>query len=390
MPNVMDYIEKYGDTSFCDVPFGEADNVALCDMYYMPLDLAVSDSFDDEPVPYDEAANKIFDLRGRKHEPVGLVLQKYISEVMMAMAPKKRFAEMKVVAAVRIYEKEPAVQFEAATFLLPDGTVVVLFKGTDDTLIGWKEDIDILTKKGIPSNMFATEYLEKAANKFDGDIIVCGHSKGGFIAQYATLFCKKEIRNRIKKVYNNDGPGFWDYSYLESEAYAEMLPKYRHFVPQSSFIGMMLAHDYDYTVIKSDQVLGPLQHDLYSWQFEGRKLKRVDDLTPVGKLNDGILHDLVDNLTDEQEQALDEVFDVVIAGINQEGLLDVKENLIPSIKGGAEAWRSLDKDTQKKFLKIFSAAPSIVVKNTEKVRKEERAKRQKKIADTLKYLNVLF
>lgn len=390
MPNVIDYIEKYGNTSFCDVHFGEADNVALCDMYYMPLDLAVSDSFDDEPVPYDEAANKIFELRGKKHEPVGLVLQKYISEVMMAMAEKSRFAEMKVVAAVRIYEKKPAVQFEAATFLLPDGTVVVLFKGTDDTLIGWKEDIDILTKKGIPSNMLATEYLEKVANKFDGKIIVCGHSKGGFIAQYATLFCKKEIRDRIEKVYNNDGPGFWDYSYLESEAYVEMLPKYRHFVPQSSFIGMMLAHDYDYTVVKSDQVLGPLQHDLYSWQFDGRKLKKVDDLTPIGKLNDGILHDLVDNLTDEQEQALDEVFDVVIAGINQEGLLGVKDNLIPSLKGGAEAWRSLDKSTQKKFLKIFSHAPSIVVKNTEKVRKEESAKRQKKIADTLKYLNVLF
>lgn len=308
----------------------------------------------------------------------------------MAMAPKKRFAEMKVVSAVRIYEKKPAVQFEAATFLLPNGDVVVLFKGTDDTLIGWKEDIDILTKKGIPSNMFATEYLEKAANRFSGNIIVCGHSKGGFIAQYATLFCKKEIRDRIIKVYNNDGPGFWDYSYLESETYAEMLPKYRHFVPQSSFIGMMLAHDYDYTVIKSDQVLGPLQHDLYSWQFDGRKLKRVDDLTPVGKLNDGILHDLVDNLTDEQEQALDEVFDVVIAGINQEGLLDVKNNIIPSLKGGVEAWRSLDKDTQKKFLKIFSAAPSIVVKNTEKIRKEEQAKYQKKIVDTLKYLNVLF
>ena len=390
MPNVIDYIEKYGDTSFCDVPFGEADNVALCDMYYMPLDLVVSDSFDDEPVPYDEVANKIFDLRGRKHDPVGLVLQKYISEVMMAMAPKKRFAEMKVVSAVRIYEKKPAVQFEAATFLLPNGDVVVLFKGTDDTLIGWKEDIDILTKKGIPSNMFATEYLEKAANRFSGNIIVCGHSKGGFIAQYATLFCKKELRDRIIKVYNNDGPGFWDYSYLESEAYTEMLPKYRHFVPQSSFIGMMLAHDYDYTVIKSDQVLGPLQHDLYSWQFDGRKLKRVDDLTPVGKLNDGILHDLVDNLTDEQEQALDEVFDVVIAGINQEGLLDVKNNIIPSLKGGVEAWRSLDKDTQKKFLKIFSSAPSIVVKNTEKIRKEEQAKYQKKIVDTLKYINVLF
>ena len=390
MANVIDYINNYGDISFCDVPFDEADNVALCDMYYMPLDEVVSDSFDDEPVPYKDAANRIFDMRGRKHEPVGLVLQKCISEVMMAMADKKRFAEMKVVAAVRVYEMEPAVQFEAATFLLPDNTVVVLFKGTDDTLIGWKEDIDILTKKGIPSNMLATEYLEKVAKKFDGKIIVCGHSKGGFIAQYATLFCKKEIRDRIECVYNNDGPGFWDYSYLQEESYAEMLPKYRHFVPQSSFIGMMLAHDNDYTVVKSDQLLGPLQHDLYSWQFDGRRLIKLDELTPVGKLNDGILHDLVDNLTDEQEQVLDEVVDVLLAGVNQKGLLDVKDNLLTSIKGGAEAWRSLDRDTQKSFLGIFSTAPSIVVKNTEKVRKEENIKRKNKIIENLKYLNVLF
>lgn len=390
MANVIDYINNYGDISFCDVPFDEADNVALCDMYYMPLDEVVSDSFDDEPVPYKDAANRIFDMRGRKHEPVGLVLQKCISEVMMAMADKKRFAEMKVVAAVRVYEKEPAVQFEAATFLLPDNTVVVLFKGTDDTLIGWKEDIDILTKKGIPSNMLATEYLEKVAKKFDGKIIVCGHSKGGFIAQYATLFCKKEIRDRIECVYNNDGPGFWDYSYLQEKSYAEMLPKYRHFVPQSSFIGMMLAHDNDYTVVKSNQHLGPLQHDLYSWQFDGRRLIKLDELTPVGKLNDGILHDLVDNLTDEQEQVLDEVVDVLLAGVNQKGLLDVKDNLLTSIKGGAEAWRSLDRDTQKSFLGIFSTAPSIVVKNTEKVRKEENIKRKNKIIENLKYLNVLF
>ena len=102
------------------------------------------------------------------------------------------------------------------------------------------------------------------------------------------------------------------------------------------------------------------------------------------------MRDLVENLTDEQEKALDEVFDVVISGINQEGLLDVKNNIIPSLKGGVEAWRSLDKDTQKKFLKIFSSAPSIVVKNTEKVRKEENAKHIKNISDTLKYLNVLF
>ena len=390
MANVMDYIKKYGDISFCNMPFGEADNVALCGMYYMPFDKVVSDSFDDEPVDYKTASDEIFELRGRKHTPVGLVLLKNISEQMVLMSKYKRFQEMKVVAAVRVYEKAPAVQFEAATFLLPDGKIVVLFKGTDDTLTGWKEDFDILTKKGIPSNRLSIEYLEKAAKNFDGNIIVCGHSKGGFIAQYAALYSSKEVRDRIEVVYNDDGPGFWDYSYLESETYAEMLPKYRHFVPQSSFIGMMLAHDNDYEIIKSNQILGPLQHDLNSWQFSGKKLVRAEELTDMGKMNDGVLRDLVGGLDDESEKVLDTVLDKVLSGVNQTGLLDVKKNFVPALKGGVEAWRSLDRDTQKKFLKIFSDTPEIVFRNSNRIRKERTEKTYEKAVSAFKYLNVLF
>lgn len=390
MANVMDYIKKYGDISFCDMPFGEADNVALCGMYYMPFDKVVSDSFEDEPVDYKIASDEIFELRGRKHTPVGLVLLKNISEQMVLMSKYKRFQEMKVVAAVRVYEKAPAVQFEAATFLLPDGKIVVLFKGTDDTLTGWKEDFDILTKKGIPSNRLSIEYLEKAAKNFDGNIIVCGHSKGGFIAQYAALYSSKEVRDRIEVVYNDDGPGFWDYSYLESETYAEMLPKYRHFVPQSSFIGMMLAHDNDYEIIKSNQILGPLQHDLNSWQFSGKKLVRAEELTDMGKMNDGVLRDLVGGLDDESEKVLDTVLDKVLSGVNQTGLLDVKKNFVPALKGGVEAWRSLDRDTQKKFLKIFSDTPEIVFRNSNRIRKERTEKTYEKAVSAFKYLNVLF
>lgn len=390
MANVMDYIKKYGDISFCDMPFGEADNVALCGMYYMPFDKVVSDSFEDEPVDYKTASDEIFELRGRKHTPVGLVLLKNISEQMVLMSKYKRFQEMKVVAAVRVYEKAPAVQFEAATFLLPDGKIVVLFKGTDDTLTGWKEDFDILTKKRIPSNRLSIEYLEKAAKNFDGNIIVCGHSKGGFIAQYAALYSSKEVRDRIEVVYNDDGPGFWDYSYLESETYAEMLPKYRHFVPQSSFIGMMLAHDNDYEIIKSNQILGPLQHDLNSWQFSGKKLVRAEELTDMGKMNDGVLRDLVGGLDDESEKVLDTVLDKVLSGVNQTGLLDVKKNFVPALKGGVEAWRSLDRDTQKKFLKIFSDTPEIVFRNSNRIRKERTEKTYEKAVSAFKYLNVLF
>ena len=95
-----------------------------------------------------------------------------------------------------------------------------------------------------------------------------------------------------------------------------MLPKYRHFVPQSSFIGMMLAHDNDYELIQSNQILGPLQHDLNSWQFSGKKLVRAEELTDMGKMNDGVLRVLVGGLDDESEKVLDTVLDKVLSGVN--------------------------------------------------------------------------
>lgn len=390
MANITQYIKDYGDISFVDKPFNDADNIAMCGMYYMPLEKAVSDSFDDEPIPYKQVSDKVFELRGFKHTPVGLVLLKNISEQMVEMAKYKRYAEMKVVACTRVYQKEPAVQFEAATFLLPDKTIVVLFKGTDDTLTGWKEDLDILTQKSIPSNKYSTQYLEKVADKFDGDIIICGHSKGGFIAQYAAMYCSDKVKARIKCFYNNDGPGFWDYEYLNSSEYAQMLPKYKHFVPQSSFIGMLLAHDYDYTVVKSDKILGPLQHDLASWQIKGDKLEIAEELTPMGKINDLVFKELVENLTPEQEKVLDKVVGTVVNGVEQEGLLDVAGNIGETIKKGKAALDSVDKETKKEFLKIFKPVPKIVYNKQRDVQTEVYRSINENIKDTLKYINVLF
>lgn len=343
MQTLTDYINNYGDISFKEKGFTDADNVALCYMFYMPLEQVVSASFDDKPQRYSNAASRLFAKRGFEHKPVGLILLKDISVKMMAMARCRRFAEMQVVACREVYQKEPAVQFGAGTFLLPNGQIVVVFRGTDDSLTGWKEDFDILMKESIPSHKLATDYLEEVADKFEGDIIVCGHSKGGYVAQYGALNCSKKTRDRIKLLYNNDGPGFADYSYLDSEAYKEMLPKYRHFVPQSSFIGMMLAHDDDYTVVKSSRVLGPLQHDLSTWQFVDDNLKTVEDLTNIGKINDMVLYQLVNDLTEEQQEAFDTVLTSVVDEGSAEGLLGYKEDARNSLRSNAETIEKMDK-----------------------------------------------
>ncbi|MGN0523217.1 MAG: Mbeg1-like protein [Eubacterium sp.] len=353
MSYLKDYIKNYGDTTFTAKGFTDADNVAMCYMYYMPIEKVVSSSLDDQPMPFDEVCNKLFALRGNKHQPVGLILTKDISVQTMNMASKKRYAQMKVVGATDVFGQEPAVQFNAATFLLPDGTIVVMFRGTDDTLVGWKEDFDILFKESIPSHKLATEYLEAVAEKFKGDIIVCGHSKGGYVAQYGALFCKKEVRDRIVRLYNNDGPGFQSYDYLSTDAYKEMLPKYRHFVPQSSLIGMMLCHDDDYTVVRSKRISGPLQHDLSTWQFNGDKLKIENDLSPLGKVNDLMMYNLVSNLSPEQSKAFDTVLTKVIDGGKAVGLLDIKDDIIDTVKDGKVIAESFDEKTQKDFESVM-------------------------------------
>ncbi|MBQ9227676.1 MAG: DUF2974 domain-containing protein [Eubacterium sp.] len=352
MSHVIDYVRNYGHIPFSEKPFCDEDNVAINMSFYMPLDKAVSPSFDDEPVPFSEACQKLFALRGNKHQPVGLVLVKGISQLLMAMAEQKRYSEIKVVACTDNYGKRPAVQFNAATYLLPTGEVLVMFRGTDDTLIGWEEDLNILTAGGTPSDELSLAYLAEAAKRFDGDLIVCGHSKGGYVAQYAVMNSPKEIRDRVKYLYNNDGPGLASYDYLQGDraVYNELLPRYRHFVPQSSFIGMMLAHDDDYIAVKSSKLTGAMQHDMLTWLFDGDKLRIAKKGTnKKSKISDLMFHAVRDNITPAQSDAVALVVGEVIEGTGQRGLLDVKRHVGATLKGGKAAWKAIDKGTKKEF-----------------------------------------
>ena len=351
MSYVIDYVRNYGNVSFTEKPFCDEDNVAINMSFYMPLDKAVSPSFDDEPVPFTEACQKLFALRGNQHKPVGLVLVKGISKLLMAMSEQKRYSEMKVVACTDNYGKNPAVQFNAATYLLPTGEVLVVFRGTDDTLIGWEEDLNILTAGGTPSDALSLEYLAEAAKRFDGPLIVCGHSKGGYVAQYAVMNSPKEIRDRVEYLYNNDGPGLATYDYLngDREIYNELLPRYRHLVPRSSFIGMMLAHDEDFKAVRSNKITGAMQHDMLTWKFKGEHLDIADDITRKSKISDLLFQSVRDNITPEQKAAVAEVVNKVIEGTGQRGLLDVKSNVGATLKGGKAAYKAIDKETKKTF-----------------------------------------
>lgn len=370
MANVNKFIQEYGDISFTEKPFCDADNVALCRMFYMAIDKVAPNSFNDEPMAFDEVCRRMFAYNGNKHKAPGLVLTRGISVMMMNMSRCRRYSEIKVVACTETFKVRPAVQFAAVTLLLPGGTTVVVYRGTDDTLIGWKEDVDLYSVDGIPSHKLASEYLNTVGEKYKGEIIVCGHSKGGNLALFAALNCKGEIRDRIEFLYNNDGPGFSSFDFINSAEYKQLLPKYRHLVPDNSFVGMLLAHDDDYVPIKCSRYFGPLQHDLVTWQIKGDTVIPKEDLRFLAKITDIALLDLIFNSTPEQVAALDKVLFGFIEAMGVNGLMDFAKKAFSSIKNAKDAWTDMDEET-KDVLKSMGAGFGDIVKGAiEAVRNE--------------------
>ena len=89
MAGSLQYIRKFGSVSFCDMPFCDADNIALCEIFYMPFEKVVSESFSDEPRAFDEVCRALFSYNGNRHRAPGLMLKKSISVKMMEMAKQK-------------------------------------------------------------------------------------------------------------------------------------------------------------------------------------------------------------------------------------------------------------------------------------------------------------
>lgn len=378
MATSKDFIKKYGDKTFSELPFTDVDNLLLCEIFYMPFEKVLYKGFNDKPVLFSDACKKVFAYNGYKHISPGFLMNNYISQKMMALAETVRYKDVKVYACESVFGTEPAVQFAAMTFILPDDMKVVVYRGTDDTWVGWKEDLDIYTKKGIPSHKLCVDYLVRVAKDFpDGDIIICGHSKGGHVALHSALYCDESVRNRIERVYNNDGPGFYSYNYIESKPYNEIINKYRHFVPDCSFVGMLLVHDDDYIPVKSTRLFGMLQHDLATWKIKGTQLLTRDDLTFVARVTDLVLKKMLYNMDEEKTNNFEAVLSAVIAGMGQVNITNFSKNLISSLKGAIDTWSSIDEPAKELFRTTFVGIFTVIEECTKLVIMQDKEARQK-------------
>lgn len=318
MSDIFDYIEWRGDLSFDSDPFNCVDGLIFSSFSYI-----CADNLFENDIMTDKTLTDIcefIDSLSVKDQSLACRCQNDL-QLLYKMHDSHRFSDIRFLYHNNFFDADKEIQFAAYAISLGKCGNVVVFRGTDHTLIGWKEDMNLAYLDTLPGQEYAKDFLDMVAKNTKGLLYVVGHSKGGNFAMYAASSANKRTQSRIRAVYDYDGPGFRG-DFLSSEGYLNMLPKIFTFVPQSSVVGMLLAHEEPYQVVESTNV-GLLQHDPYSWNIIGKEFVLLDDVDNISLYTSQTLHTWIEGLSTEQRELFVEKVYEIISESNAETLSDL-------------------------------------------------------------------
>lgn len=308
MYTINDYLNFRGDLSFDVAPINEIDEMLFASLGKADYSEVLAEN---ETAKYSEVFNAYFALHGKDEDArIGLLASPITVRTLLKAARSQRYADVKVSHFVNIVSEENTEQLSALTVLSPDGKVYVTFRGTDDKLVGWKENCMLAVIQRVPAQRDAAEYLENIAGCYSGPLIVSGHSKGGNLAIYAAAKAKPDIQSRIESIASYDGPGFMK-EFLDTPGYRAIADKVVTFVPTSSMVGMLmgLAGEMDVVACEKD---GPAAHDIFAWGLDSSSFIRADALADKSvKFRDAINKTINGMTTPERFQLVDELFRVL-------------------------------------------------------------------------------
>ena len=326
MGNIMDYISWRGDLTFAQSPFNEVDNLILACFSYVNLDRipAVTRQKGIELKKLVKEFKKLHTIKELEADKSFIRLAPFM---MFEMAESVRFGNCVIRNYVNEIVTEAEQQFSAVEIVLDDGTSYISFRGTDDTIIGWKEDFNLSTGV-VPAQERAVEYMQRISDKASGMLRVGGHSKGGNLAIYGSVMCKS-VHDKILEIYSNDGPGF-SKEFQKSPETAEMMPKIIRIIPEYSIIGTLLEHEKQPIIVASTSK-GLLQHDGFSWEVQGPGLVRRDSLNKTALRFVEILHKWIDGMDMEQKRLLIEDLFATLQASGYENLSEVQSGGLKSL-----------------------------------------------------------
>ncbi len=300
MAGLFDYLDWRGDLTFEEAEFNEVDSLILAWLSYAALDGIVPEKCSEtDTITIEEASvqfAKTHDAEKILREQVSFTKSSVL--MLQKLAGTPRFKNIRLTGFVNHIDYAQESQFCAVTALLQRNRYAVIFRGTDEKLVSWKEDFNMSFLPIIPAQNQALSYIEKVSDSIRGKCVVCGHSKGGNLAVYAGVRASFRTRRKILDIYNHDGPGFYDLQGL-GDAYEEMFPKIHSFVPETAVVGMLLETAGEQKVVKSSNK-GLLQHDAMSWEVLGPKFVTVNGVSDTSRMVNDILKNWLRETSNEE------------------------------------------------------------------------------------------
>lgn len=345
MAHLIDYLEKVKELTFDQEPLNILDKVCINEIGYLTYEKWLTASDLKKSINLHDFAE------GKELNPdYSFMVTKERVELAEAIVRSRRFASLSLSNYRSVLDKEVEKQFAAMIFSLPELDYQhIVFRGTDDSVIGWKEDFQLTYSREIPAHRSAMTFLEDHLPNLSGRITVSGHSKGGNLALYSAVQSSTSLREKIAELLLLDSPGLMK-SLLEKPSYQELKARMTVIRPQDSVVGVMLYWDRPAQLVAAEGI-GFAQHNALSWEVDlaANDFAYEDQPTELSQRLEETFQEWIETLPNQElKQVCDLVFDTILdSGI--ESLDDIGIQALPQIGQMLQEFGNLS-DKQKKVL----------------------------------------
>ena len=346
MANIFDYLFWRCDIPLSADPFNEVDALVLAELTYTKF----SGLEGEKTITLPKERNLFFSSHSRE-DILSLTAATAKAPLLMDyMYDGNRFKNTEISHYVSKIDLEKEAQFSAATYILDDGTIYVAFRGTDGTVVGWKEDFNLSYLPETEGQRLSVEYLNQVGSIYNCPIIVGGHSKGGNFATYAASFCDSSVQDKIVSVYSFDGPGFKP-ERVSLDGYRRILPKIIRIVPDTSIIGQLLTHSDKLVVVKSN-ASGISQHDAFSWEINRNRFLYTE-LSELGMMISETIGNWLDRLEDDDRRMLTDTIFGVIESTGSDTFRKMADEKLKTAESVFNSMRSLPKESRQQVTQLI-------------------------------------
>ena len=351
MKNMLDYIKEFGHVSFEERAFSEIDALVLTELEYLPLENVVPSAENGETfVTVKEIAEYMQEHKQELFDENPMMITQERHEVSQVIADAPRFQSLKFFGVVSEWDKDTTKQFAAVTVEVEPSVRLVVFRGTDETLIGWKEDFLMTYSPLVAAQTDAKEYLAKQASLWGGDLMISGHSKGGNLAIYAAATQEEDVQLRIVDIFCFDSPGLYR-SVLETKGYQNIVPLAMRYIPQDSLVGLMLESEVPYVIVKSNAT-GAMQHSAMTWEIEDGQFIKMEKLTKNSQLNDQTFKKWTESVSDEELELFWNVFFELLFSVGIDTVNDLYGQFMHYVQEFLKAAGNMDEEKRELLTRI--------------------------------------